>query len=135
MAEKAGPLDAYRRKSSIRIEELQDYFEEKGCLQFVKDCLAVLEKDPLFRQSEQEISRQMPLNEFRHLCDLRANKFTEYNFITLEKAMENPFLMEYLYFAMGMHSWEMLARVGLNSSVSVFTGFGRAAPGVLEMTP
>lgn len=45
-----------------------------------------LEEDPLFQQGPQSL----PLQEFRKLTALRANRIRDYDFFNFDKIMENP---------------------------------------------
>lgn len=104
-----------------RLNDLQDFLEDRNCRDLLNKIFGTLENDPLFRVSEEEITGQMSIDEMRHLAHLRMKKWLEYRFVTVEMAMENPLIKAYVEMNAGMlgYGWGILARNGLNANVCV----------------
>eukprot|EP00794_Sanderia_malayensis_P014289 gene14289-15776_t len=113
----SGPLDVYRNQAKYGIEDIQDYFEDQESLKLIKEMWNTLEKDPLFHMTEEEVTGQMPLDKYRHLCHLRTKKWTAYRFQTPETTMMHPLSAAYFTISLGVLSWELLARHGLSATM------------------
>ncbi len=111
------PLDVYRKQANYGVTDIQNYFEDEDCVRLKKEMFDTLEKDPLFRPSEDEITGQMSLDAYRHLSHLRMKKWVDYEFVTDEKMMQYPLLNALLALDLGSISWEILARNGLSANV------------------
>ncbi len=117
MAQKS-PLDAYRSQEKFSKEDIQNSFEDEECLKFQNEMWQTLEKDPLFRPTEKEITGQLSMEEYRHITHLRAKKYAGYKFYTFDKIMEHPLIPSYTDIQSGNMAWEIGGRTALNSNVS-----------------
>ena len=119
MGSSSNPLDAYRKDATFNVDEMLSYYQDVKCLEIRNNILKTLEKDPLFRISEKELTGQLPVTEIRHLTHLRMKKFLDYKFTTPEMMLEYPLLSAYAAIELGMlgYGWGLNARLALNRSV------------------
>lgn len=103
-----------------QINTLQECFEDVSAKKFMDSIFATLEKDPLFHPSEKELTKQMPIQDLRHLTHLRVKRFLEYSFGPAEMSAEDQFLRQYvpIYLGMLVYGWGLTARLDLNAGVS-----------------
>eukprot|EP00112_Aurelia_sp_Birch-Aquarium-sp1_P007737 Seg1845.7 transcript_id=Seg1845.7/GoldUCD/mRNA.D3Y31 product="Peroxisomal acyl-coenzyme A oxidase 3" protein_id=Seg1845.7/GoldUCD/D3Y31 len=116
MSSPYNPLDAYRKDATFNVDKMLSYFQDTDCLEIRNNIFKTLEKDPLFKISEKELTGQLPVDEVRHLTHLRMKKFIDYKFTTPEMMLEYPLLNAYVGMEMGMlgYGWGLTARMGLN---------------------
>ena len=117
---KAGPLDRYRNKASCSVEDLQNHFDDEKSIAMRNRIWNTLERDPLFSTTEDEISGEMSLDEYRKLSHLRAKKICEHQFVTIENFMQHPLVGSALHNAVGMFNWDCITRYLLHLTVSIF---------------
>ena len=115
---KAGPLDRYRNTSSCTIEDLQNHFDDKKSIEMRKRIWYTLEKDPLFQTTEDEVTGEISLDDYRKLSHLRAKKLCQYQFVAIDKFLENPIIGSALHNAVGMFNWDCITRYLLHLTVS-----------------
>ena len=115
---KAGPLDRYRNKASCTIEDLQSHFDDEKSAEMRKKIWETLEKDPLFETTEDEISGEISLDDYRRLSHLRAKKICQHQFVTIENFLEFPLTGSALHNAVGMFNWDCVTRYLLHLTVS-----------------
>ena len=107
---------------ALKIQEIQEAFEDMHCKRLLDNAFETLEKDPFFHASEKELTGELPVDELRHLAHLRMKRLLKYNFVTAEMLMENPLLGAYFPLNLGSlgYGWGVLARVALNGGVCTF---------------
>ena len=115
---KAGPLDAYRNAASCSIQDLQSHFDDEKCIAMRKRIYETLEKDPLFKTTEEEVTGEMSLDAYRRLSHLRAKRLCQYQFVNIENFFEYPLVGSVLHNAVGMFNWDCITRYLLHLTVS-----------------
>ena len=114
----AHPLDAYRKQASFTVEAIQNFYDDQQCRELRTRIWSTLEKDPLFRATEEEVSGEMPLDAYRHLMHLRAKKVCQHQFITAELVIANPMIGQVLNNSIGMFNWDCILRYLIHLTVS-----------------
>ncbi len=114
------PLDAYRRQAKFTVEQIQDHFDDKQCIEMRNKIWNTLQNDPLFSSTEEELTGQMPLDKQRHLAHLRAKKLCDYQFVTIEDMLDNPLVGSVLNNAVGMFDWNCITRYLLHLTVCIY---------------
>ena len=112
-----GPLDEYRKQSSFGISDIQSHFDDEQCSALRSKIWETLEKDPLFKSSDEEISGEMELDKYRHLTHLRAKKICQHQFVTIDMMLENPLVGSVINNAVGMFNWDCITRYLLHLTV------------------
>lgn len=120
---KVGPLDSYRNKASCTIDDLQSHFDEKECIEMRNRIWKTLEKDPLFKVTEEEASGELSLDEYRRLTHLRSKRICQYQFVTIENYMQYPLVGSVLNNAIGMFNWDCITRYLIHLTVSPYLFF------------
>ena len=111
------PLDEYRKQSSFGISDIQSHFDDEQCLSLQRKIWETLEKDPLFKSSDEEISGEMELDKYRHLTHLRAKRICQHQFVTIDMMLQNPLFGSVFNNAVGMFNWDCITRYVLHLTV------------------
>ncbi|XP_043918737.1 peroxisomal acyl-coenzyme A oxidase 3 [Protopterus annectens] len=109
-----GPLTVYRERASFSWKEMLLFLYGEDIVQFRKKIFSTLENDTLFARQPGE---DLNLNQNRELTFLRCKRLFEYEFLTVEEAMENPIKMLELSNCIGMYDWSLSAKYGLNKQM------------------
>lgn len=86
----SGPLDNYRLKASFDWRSMKVHLESEKIIRFKHHIWSLMNNDPLFHQKPwEEIDR----SEFRKLTFLRLKKIFEYNMLSEENYIHDPYLV------------------------------------------
>ncbi|KAL4641502.1 peroxisomal acyl-coenzyme A oxidase 3 isoform X1 [Arapaima gigas] len=96
----SGPLDVYRRKASFSWKEMATFIEGEDILAFKQCVFAALQNDPLFAH---EPGEDFSMEKKRELTFLRCKQLFRYNFLPLEKLLQNPWKIFVLSSCLNMY--------------------------------
>ena len=112
----SGPLDSYRRQASFDWFEMKVFVEGgEDVVEFKNNIWNTLAKDPLFDRANDS---KLSFGERRRLTMKRCTKLAEYNFVTDDDVMANPFFVQAFTDAIGSFDWSLSAKYLLNRTVS-----------------
>lgn len=114
----SGPLDSYRRQASFDWFEMKVFVEGgEDVVEFKNNIWNTLAKDPLFDRANDS---KLSFGERRRLTMKRCTKLAEYNFVTDDDVMANPFFVQAFTDAIGSFDWSLSTKYLLNRTM-----FGR----------
>ena len=103
----AGPLDEYRKKASFDWRKMKLTLEGEDVVKFKHLIWSKLENDPLFfRKPSEELSRK----NLRQITHQRLKKLLDYNFVSEEECLTNPYLVAGFIQAIGQFSWSLIVK-------------------------
>ena len=112
----SGPLDSYRRQASFDWFEMKVFVEGgEDVVEFKNNIWNTLAKDPLFDRANDS---KLSFGERRRLTMKRCTKLAEYNFVTDDDVMANPFFVQAFTDAIGSFDWSLSTKYLLNRTVS-----------------
>lgn len=112
----SGPLDSYRRQASFDWFEMKVFVEGgEDVVEFKNNIWNTLARDPLFDRANDS---KLSFGERRRLTMKRCTKLAEYNFVTDDDVMANPFFVQAFTDAIGSFDWSLSAKYLLNRTVS-----------------
>ena len=112
----SGPLDSYRRQASFDWFEMKVFVEGgEDVVEFKNNIWNTLAKDPLFDRAN---DCKLSFGERRRLTMKRCTKLAEYNFVTDDDVMANPFFVQAFTDAIGSFDWSLSTKYLLNRTVS-----------------
>ncbi|XP_065516144.1 peroxisomal acyl-coenzyme A oxidase 3 isoform X3 [Lathamus discolor] len=97
-----GPLCKYRRKASFNWKEMAVFLDGEDIIQLKNRIFSALESDPLFAHHPGE---DLCREKYQELTFLRCKRLFEYDFLTLQKTIENPLKLLCLVSCVGMYDW------------------------------
>ena len=112
----SGPLDSYRRQASFDWFEMKVFVEGgEDVVEFKNNIWNTLARDPLFDRANDS---KLSFGERRRLTMKRCTKLAEYNFVTDDDVMANPFFVQAFTDAIGSFDWSLSTKYLLNRTVS-----------------
>lgn len=110
-----GPLDCYRKQASFDWFQMKVFMEGgEDVVRFKHNIWKTLEKDPLFDRANDS---KLSLSELRKITMKRCTRIAEYDFLTDDEVMANPFLVQAFTDTVGSYDWSVSAKYLLNRSM------------------
>ena len=126
----SGPLSQYRGMASFDWKQLKVLIEGQNYIRFKSKVWKTLESDPLFRRTpEEELTRE----EIRKLTFIRMKRLHEYEFLSEEDFMSDPFLAPTVQYVIGSYDWALASKRFLSYEYFIATMRGSGSKGHLKL--
>ncbi|XP_053796389.1 peroxisomal acyl-coenzyme A oxidase 3 isoform X1 [Vidua chalybeata] len=106
-----GPLSRYRKKASFNWKEMAVFIDGEDNIQLKNRIFTALENDPLFAHHPGE---DLCREKYQELTFLRCKRLFEYEFLTPQEIMENPFRFFNMVLCLGMYDWSLCLQFSLH---------------------
>uniref|UniRef100_A0A674HE18 Acyl-coenzyme A oxidase n=1 Tax=Taeniopygia guttata TaxID=59729 RepID=A0A674HE18_TAEGU len=109
-----GPLSRYRKKASFNWKEMAVFIDGEDIIQLKNRVFSALENDPLFAHHPGE---DLCREKYQELTFLRCKRLFEYEFLTPQEIMEQPFRVFNMMSFLGMYDCSLCLQFFLHCTI------------------